>query len=93
MHSVVIVVTELLVVASLLATAAFDFESSAREEFPEDWSTAVTREGGAPRRVIREGASSPAGSKALAQVSEDVASGRFPLAIRKTRASPTARSV
>lgn len=81
MNSLVIAVSESLVAVSLLAAPVFDFESSATGGFPEDWSTAMTHDGGAPRWVIREDASSPAGSKVLAQVSEDATSGRFPLAI------------
>jgi hypothetical protein len=81
MNSIVIAITELLVVLSLLAAPVFDFELSAPGSFPEDWSVAMTHDGGAPRWEIRVDTSSPAGSKVLVQVSDDATSGRFPLAI------------
>src|SRR5215203_923486 len=74
------------VLASLLsATGAFaetvDFESADAGAVPSGWSVAMTSQGGAPRWGIERDPSSPAGEKVLAQLSEDRASFRFPLAI------------
>lgn len=75
-----------LVVAVLIAPlSAFaqtiDFESTALGGLPAGWSVAMTGEGGEPRWAVERDSSSAAGERVLAQLSDDRASGRFPLAL------------
>jgi hypothetical protein len=77
----------LLASASASASSAalaevFDFESAALDSVPTGWSVAMTHEGGQPRwAVVR----ADEGGQALAQLSNDATSQRFPLAILTTR--------
>jgi len=56
----------------------FDFESAAIDSAPQGWTIAMTHEGGEPRWAV---VSTDERGKALAQLSNDSTSQRFPLAI------------
>ena len=74
-----------LTVLILVPLAAFaevvDFEGAVANAPPRGWTLTKTNGGEPALWQIVEDASSPAGSKVLAQLSEDRTSGRFPLAI------------
>jgi hypothetical protein len=70
----------LLAPASVLAHVV-DFETGDVGAVPREWSFTKTNGGDAPRWEIVNDSSSPAREKALAQLSDDRTSGRFPLAI------------
>jgi hypothetical protein len=61
-----------------------DFESMEASAPPRGWRLTMTNGGDPPRWQIANDDTSPAGSKVLAQLSEDPTSGRFPLAIHPT---------
>jgi hypothetical protein len=68
-----------LTVSTGVASAeVFDFESAAVDSLPKGWSVAMTHEGGAPRWAV---VAADEGGNALAQLSDDSTSQRFPLAI------------
>jgi hypothetical protein len=74
------------VAGSVLAPAvalgdALDFEAADIGTVPTGWTVAMTGDGGQPRWEVIRDATSPAGEKVLAQLSDDRTSGRFPLAI------------
>jgi hypothetical protein len=58
-----------------------DFEAADVGSVPTGWTVAMTSDGGQPRWEVVRDATSPAGERVLAQVSDDRTSGRFPLAI------------
>jgi hypothetical protein len=71
-----------LAATSLARAEVFDFESAPLDSLPPGWSTAMTHEGGEPRwAVVR----AEEGGQALAQLSTDRTSQRFPLAMLTTQ--------
>lgn len=67
---------------SVARAEVFDFESAPVDSLPPGWSVAMTHEGGQPRwAVVR----ADEGGQALAQLSNDRTSQRFPLAILTTQ--------
>jgi hypothetical protein len=72
----------LLALLPLAASAEIvDFEAMPLGSAPSGWTIAKTDGGADPQWVIVADSTSPAGARVLAQLSEDVTSGRFPLAI------------
>jgi len=74
-------VVALIVAPAALAAQPMDFETGALGAAPDGWTITMTHKGEAPRWQIERDPSAPAGAKVLAQLSDDRASGRFPLAI------------
>lgn len=70
-----------LLVPAALSAEVVDFEAADPSAAPAGWTITMTHEGGAPRWAIERDPSSPAGENVLAQLSDDLTSGRFPLAI------------
>ena len=79
-----------LLAATTLNAETIDFEAVAPGRLPSGWSSAATSTGwftaitgkGAPQQwEVLSDATAPSGAKVLAQVSDDRASGRFPLAV------------
>lgn len=66
---------------NVLLAEVVDFEGMAVNAPPRDWRLTMTDGGDPPRWQIGNDATSPAGARVLAQLSEDRTSGRFPLAI------------
>lgn len=71
----------LLVVPQAVFAEVVDFEAMDANAPPRGWPLTKTDGGESPRWEIVSDATSPAGSKVLAQLSADRTSGRFPLAI------------
>jgi hypothetical protein len=74
----------LLCVLSFSAAAepeTYRFETDAEGKSPAGWTVAMTHEGGAPLWNVIRDASAPSPSHALAQLSADATSSRYPLAI------------
>lgn len=80
----------MVLLAATLSGQTIDFEAMAatqlesrdrRTPVASSWYAAVTGKGEPPRWELRADATAPSGSKVLAQLSEDRASGRFSLAI------------
>jgi hypothetical protein len=67
------------------ATACFaetiSFDKAARGALPPGWTSAMTHKGGAPKWEILQDDSAPSKPNVLAQSSNDITDGRFPLAI------------
>jgi hypothetical protein len=57
------------------------FDTAKAGSVPPDWTVAMTHEGGPPKWQVVHDPSAPSKPNALAQVSTDSTSGRFPLAI------------
>lgn len=74
-------VVAFLLAAMPLMAESIDFESGSFGKLPSGWSAAMTSQGAPPRWEVAEDDSAPRGAKALAQISDDPTSGRFPLAI------------
>ena len=76
------IVSGAIAIAPMLAIAeVIDFEAMEPNAPPRTWTLTMTDGGQPPRWQILDDATSPAKPKVLAQLSEDRASGRFPLAI------------
>lgn len=58
-----------------------DFDNTSPGSLPQDWESALTKAGGAPRWEILRDESAPSKPNVLAQTSTDRTAGRFPLAI------------
>lgn len=67
--------------SSVARAEVFDFESTRLDSLPPGWSVAMTHEGGDPHWAVVRAAE---GGQALAQLSSDRTSQRFPLAILTT---------
>jgi hypothetical protein len=70
-----------LLAALPLMAEVVDFEEADPGKLPAGWSAAMTFKAAPPRWEVIQDSSAPSGGKVLAQLSDDPASGRFPLAI------------
>jgi hypothetical protein len=73
----------LALVASLRCADAeiFNFDSDTAGTLPSGWTSTMTHAGGAPKWQVIADATAPSKPNVLAQLSNDPADGRFPLAI------------
>ena len=62
-------------------TETIKFDSASPGSLPPGWTQAMTHKGGAPLWEVRKDDTAPSKPNVLAQLSNDRASGRFPLAI------------
>ncbi|MCP5110214.1 MAG: DUF1080 domain-containing protein [bacterium] len=67
--------------AAALPAETINFEADAAGALPSGWSSAMTHDGGAPRWEVVQDSSAPSKPNALAQLSSDRTSRRFPLAV------------
>jgi 3-keto-disaccharide hydrolase len=63
------------------AAETFNFDSAPAGALPPGWTSAMTHAGGAPKWEVVADNTAPSKPNALAQLSNDPADGRFPLAI------------
>lgn len=80
-RSFVVCVAGGLLAPALALGDVITFEGGDVGSVPTGWTVAMTSEGGQPRWEVVRDATSPAGERVLAQISDDRTSGRFPLAI------------
>jgi hypothetical protein len=78
-QSFVVCVAGGLLAPTLALGDVLDFEAGDVGSVPTGWIVAMTSDGGPPRWEVVRDATSPAGEKVLAQISDDRTSGRFPL--------------
>jgi hypothetical protein len=67
--------------ASLCAGQIISFDRENPGAIPEDWTVAMTHEGGSPKWEVLADPSAPSAPNVIAQTSTDATNARFPLAI------------
>jgi hypothetical protein len=75
------ILTVVLAVSSSLAGQTIHFDNLPADKSPAGWTVAMTHQGAPPRWLVVRDATAPSAPHVLAQLSDDPASSRFPLAI------------
>lgn len=80
MKSIAVLIVALCAVCACFAET-INFDNAGPGTVPPGWTVAMTHKGGAPKWEVVKDDSAPSKPNVLAQVSNDVTGGRFPLAV------------